>query len=495
MKANHAHQVLAGIAAGFAVIAASNGQTIGIRVDGNVHLDVDTPPAEQFWVTESPDLVNWTQHTFVDHPASVDCGPPGSAKHFYSLEPLYGSITWTQLPDMPVARDQFTGGVINGKLYVFGGNGDPDGVNLSRLDIYDLETGAWTQGTDYAFGIEELSGAVVGGKLYVFGGYAGHRIRVSLCYDPETDSWTELPARPTEAQAGKVVVWGQEILALGGMFLDEENPEGRTSAVEAYDTVGNSWRFVTDVPYDMDHCGFAICNDVLYLVGGLDGRSMRHLNVICRFDLKAESWLPEIEGVLPHPIFVPFSSACPVVNGKMVMAGGLTSEHGGFTEWIYDLHLVSVEDASDIPDSGAQLVVIARILTDDTLRFRAFDSLGQIALDKAESDFPEHSAEIESLRQQLASLWEQETLTADQKRAIFDVVVSITGQTPVLLSDLVTVYDIEENTFSHNTSLPQSVTEHLFLLGEDQLLLLGGQIAPYETDTLTATMFSGAFGN
>jgi N-acetylneuraminic acid mutarotase len=54
-------------------------------------------------------------------------------------------------PRLPVARDQFTGGVIDGKLYVFGGNGNPDGINLERLDIYDLDTGQWSRGADYDF--------------------------------------------------------------------------------------------------------------------------------------------------------------------------------------------------------------------------------------------------------------------------------------------------------------------------------------------------------
>jgi hypothetical protein len=195
------------------------GQAIGIRFDTSVLVDVETTPTEQFWVTESPDLSNWTNHSFVDHSSSIDCGPPSSERRFYRLEPLYGPITWTQLPDMPLARDQFTGGVI--------------------------------------------------------------------------------------------------------------------------------------------------------------------------------------DGTLPPPIFVPYSSACPVVNGKVVMAGGLTFEQGG---------VIGTED-------------------------------------------------------------------------------------DIILSNLVTVYDTQQDAFSHNATLLQPVRNHLFLLGKDRLYVLGGTVGPYTAETLTATMFSGVVGD
>jgi hypothetical protein len=229
---------------------------------------------------------------------------------------------------MPVARDQFTGGVIDGKLYLFGGNGDPDGINLNRLDIYDLKTGEWSRGADYDFGIEELSSAVVGGKLYVFGGYANGLTRVNLCYDPGSDSWSETAPKPTQIQAATVVAWGNEILVLGGSRGDELSA---ATVVEAYNTGSNTWRAVTNLPDPAFMFGAGIHENVLYLVGGVDGDSFAAHNRVLRFDLDAESWLPEINGILPRPILAPFSRACPIVNGRMIVGGGFTTIDGGFT--------------------------------------------------------------------------------------------------------------------------------------------------------------------
>lgn len=328
MKSNPPLGIVAVLAAVLAFPVDLDGQTIGIRMEDSVHIDVDTIPTQQFWLTESADLVGWSNHTFVNRSMTIDLGPPVAGSHFFRLDPLYGQITWSATSNMPVARDQFTGGVIEGKLYVFGGNGDPDGFNLNRLDIYDLNTGVWTRGADYDFGIEELTSAVVGGKLYVFGGWAGSPVRVNLCYDPASDTWSETAPKPTQIQVTTAVAWGDEILTVGGFRGEGADP---ATAVEAYHTVSNTWRLVTDLPDKSELPAAAIHADVLFVLGGADRQTQTAYNKVRRFDLRNGTWLPEIEGILPHPILATYSSACPVVNGKLIIGGGLTTVHGGFS--------------------------------------------------------------------------------------------------------------------------------------------------------------------
>ena len=85
--------------------------------------------------------------------------------------------SWEAATSLSTPRDQFTGGVIDGNIYVFGGNGLPDGRNLKSTEVFDPETQIWTYLADNennnGQGVEELSGAVVDGKLYVFGAYGG----------------------------------------------------------------------------------------------------------------------------------------------------------------------------------------------------------------------------------------------------------------------------------------------------------------------------------
>ncbi|MCP5525870.1 MAG: hypothetical protein H7A47_03575 [Verrucomicrobiales bacterium] len=96
-----------------------------------------------------------------------------------------------------------------------------------------------------------------------------------------------------------------------------------------------------------------------------------------------------------------------------------------------DVILVSATDLEDIPDTGSELVVVAQVSSDSSkLHFRVFDAEGQIILEGAESDFPEKSSSIESLKQYLntAGLWEIEELSDEQVARIVAEVTSITGQ-------------------------------------------------------------------
>ncbi|MCX6878551.1 MAG: hypothetical protein NTW21_32765, partial [Verrucomicrobia bacterium] len=397
MKSSPSIKITAALAMIMTYPAALDAQSIGIRVGDSVHVDIETIPTQQFWLTESSDLAAWTKHTFVDHSTTLDLGPPASGSRFFKLDPLYGQLTWSAADNMPVARDQFTGGVIDGKLYLFGGNGNPDGVNLSRLDIYDLKTGEWTRGADYDFGIEELSSAVVGGKLYVFGGYADGPIRVNLYYDPSSDTWTETAPKPTQIQSATVVAWGEEILILGGKLSDEL---GYATVVEAYNTVSNAWRVVTHLPDPSIWFGAGVHENILYLIGGAIRESFTLHNKVRRFDLITGRWLPEIDGVLPRPILAMYSSAQPIVNGKLIIGGGITTVNGGF------------------------------------------------AVTDVNSDFQ--------------------------------------------ISNLITVYDIQSNTISYNTPLPEPFDDHLFLLAEDKIFTLGGRIV-FGSDVPTSRMIIGTF--
>lgn len=284
---------------------------------------------QQYWLEESSDLENWAKVSLIDQDQAINLEAFPGDYHFFRLSSLYGALTWSQGEEMPVARDQFAGGVIDGKLYLFGGNGNPDGVNLNRLDILDLSSGQWSRGADYNFGIEELSAAVVGGKLYVFGGYAGDGPeRINISYDPVTDSWSQIAPKPTLIQTTPVVAWGDVILSVGGYAGDDY---GLVTAIEAFDTSNGTWRLVTDLPVELERHAVSVYEDVLYVMGGINRDTEVIYNTIWRFDLKSETWLPEITDALPHPILAVYTSACPVVNGRMLIGGGLATLSGAFS--------------------------------------------------------------------------------------------------------------------------------------------------------------------
>lgn len=93
----------------------------------------------------------------------------------------------------------------------------------------------------------------------------------------------------------------------------------------------------------------------------------------------------------------------------------------------FDLHLVSLRDTSGMPASARGLVVI-RQLKDDTLYFRIFDRSQRVVVDTEEAAFADKAPALEALKAQLASSWNQDTISPRNKDAILDAVTFITDQ-------------------------------------------------------------------
>jgi len=251
---------------------------------------------------------------------------------------------WTAEAPMFVGRDQFTGGVINGKIYVFGGNGNPNQVDLKSTEMLDPATD-WTNRADNNHnggnGVEELTGAVVNGKLYVFGawggiGPGGHYgdFNFNEQYDPNTDSWTTLAPKPTVLTGGPATVYNGEVYLFGGGYnYDGKDEPNDYNVVEAYNPATNSWRFVTNMPKMVGRPGVATVGQKAYLIGGYLLDEKRFSGEIMTFDFQTELWdTNSCEPLAACRIHASvYSSAAPVVDGKIFLIGGIegdSANHG-----------------------------------------------------------------------------------------------------------------------------------------------------------------------
>ena len=120
------------------------------------------------------------------------------------------------------ARNHAYSGVIDGKIYVTGGRAPGhegnDGSNVATTEVYDPASNAWTNLEDLPTPRSGGASAVLDGKLYVFGGQLpGNTIYKTVSrFDPATGHWETLGDMPIELTGHRAVAVGSAIYVVGG---------------------------------------------------------------------------------------------------------------------------------------------------------------------------------------------------------------------------------------------------------------------------------------
>lgn len=91
----------------------------------------------------------------------------------FSLNLEQQEAGWKTGPNkMPTPRGGVSGGVVDGKIYTFGGEGNPTGETgvFNETEVYDVATQEWTKLKPMAMPRHGTSGVAVGRKIYIPGG-------------------------------------------------------------------------------------------------------------------------------------------------------------------------------------------------------------------------------------------------------------------------------------------------------------------------------------
>jgi uncharacterized protein (TIGR03437 family) len=115
---------------------------------------------------------------------------------------------------MNVPRNHTAGGAINGKFYVVGGRGNP--AAATALEVYDPQTNAWALLAPLPTGRSGIGAGVVNGELYVFGGEQPRLFSEVEVYQPLTNQWQQLPPMPTPRHGLFASVIGNRIYLPAG---------------------------------------------------------------------------------------------------------------------------------------------------------------------------------------------------------------------------------------------------------------------------------------
>lgn len=229
--------------------------------------------------------------------------------------------TWTTKTPMPHAVYAAATGVINGKLYVAGGQADPtNGNNVTDLQIYDPVTDSWTNGHPLPAGRSGANAGVINGKLYVAGGATPENIgevNTALVYDPATDTWTSVaPMVNPRVSAGTAVING--ILYLVG-GLAELNPFTGipVNTVDSYNPATDTWTTLAPMPTTRFGLVAGAIGGKLYAAGGTD--NVNTLATLESYDPTTNTWTSAPS--------MPTATSGPnagVINDALIVAGGAT---------------------------------------------------------------------------------------------------------------------------------------------------------------------------
>ncbi|XP_074307627.1 F-box/kelch-repeat protein At1g30090 [Silene latifolia] len=169
---------------------------------------------------------------------------------------------WTVLNQMNTARSFFASGLIDGMVYVAGGNSS-DLFELDSAEVMDPTTGNWRPIASMGTNMASYDAAVLNGKLLVTEGwlwpfFVSPRGQV---YDPKTNYWENMAVGLREGWTGSSVV------VYGHLFVVSEHERMK---LKVYDVDSDSWETVQGSPLPEQICKpFSVnsCDAKIYVVG------------------------------------------------------------------------------------------------------------------------------------------------------------------------------------------------------------------------------------
>ena len=196
--------------------------------------------------------------------------------------------SWKSLAPLPGKRGSALAAEVGGKIYVIGGATTADGSKdsfftffgpskvLATNDVYDPATNKWESRTPMSVARNHAFGNAVNGKIYVIGGRTGHAFILSATntdvveeYNPVSNSWSAPKERmPTPRSGGAWGTDGRRIFVAGGEVTTTELV-GAFRAIEAYDTVTNSWMTLPPMPMPRHGVAGAVIGNRFHLVSGM----------------------------------------------------------------------------------------------------------------------------------------------------------------------------------------------------------------------------------
>jgi glucose/arabinose dehydrogenase/N-acetylneuraminic acid mutarotase/endonuclease YncB( thermonuclease family) len=216
-----------------------------------------------------------TQQT-VTVTATSQADPARSASAIVTLVPPVNPslFSWDTKAPGPIGRMEAQGGVVIGKLYIFGGFTTSFDIVTTRADVYDPAANTWTRVADVPEPLTHSADGVDGQTIYLIGGYIGGDPGPSSPrvwkYDTVANTWSAGPTLPGQRAGGGAARVARFLYFFGGatrtagMNDDTDQPFAYRLDLDG----GTSWTRIADLPNPRNHIGGVALNGKVYAIGG-----------------------------------------------------------------------------------------------------------------------------------------------------------------------------------------------------------------------------------
>jgi DNA-binding CsgD family transcriptional regulator len=276
---------------------------------------------------------------------------------------------WSELTVLPSMRTDFGVAVYDRQIYVIGGMNESGPLDL--VERYDPASNTWTTLDAKPTPATRIQAAMIGGVLYVPGGESaqGQILSVLEAYDPRSKAWRTLASLPQPVSRYGLAAYEGRLYLFGGWdgstFRDD---------VWIYDPGRNEWTSGARMPTARRDAGAALLEDRIYVVGGTNSGGA--LPIVERYNPSAGaggSW--ENVTPLPRPIAEP--TAAGVVNFLIVFGAAGTAEQFQLTENVWISLALPPDDQPPqrVLPLGTTIIVFGGSAADQPVQVRQYQAI------------------------------------------------------------------------------------------------------------------------
>ncbi|XP_033863984.2 kelch-like protein 9 [Acipenser ruthenus] len=210
---------------------------------------------------------------------------------------------WTRLADMNVCRRRFQCSAMGSQIYAVGGRGER-GI-LFSAECYNPTEDKWRYIKALPSPLSSHAGTVHQNELYVCGGSSGEVFSGSVFrYTPELDEWMTLPPLRHPRGFHNMTSVGDKIYVMGGVLLTSADGQRRSysdvKVTECYCPLSDQWTELSPLPVGHSQHGAAALGNKIYIMGGFSWEEERFLNTVHVYSCETDTWSTGPE--LPRPL-------------------------------------------------------------------------------------------------------------------------------------------------------------------------------------------------